>query len=220
MKFIRNLLWKYFKADFLKLHFEEVARSSKYQLEWAHTDSNGRTYSRFVKNDIPLERIGKMEDYMDLMGTGLSRDEIRELIAAADNELALAFNGKKANVSLIGWVHKQILDRSEIILHTDLLYNFLAVQYIRDDEPINEWVESIHVEKVEQFKKDNKDSSTFFFFQVPELKLVNEFLKFSESEWNEYWKDSLRTQAELKQKIDHLVSVKKSSKEIRTPVTT
>lgn len=207
-----KLLWSKYKTEFLKLHFDDVAKSSKYELEWVHTDSNGRTYSRFVKPDLPLERIGKMQDFMDLMGTGLTREEIKDLITAADNEMAMAMAGKKANLSTVGWVHKQILDREEMILHTELLYNFLAVQYIRDDEPINEYVHSIQLEKVEQFKRDNKDSSTFFFFQVPELKLVNEFLRFTEQEWNEYWKDSQKEQSRLTRQIRLLASMKKSSK--------
>jgi len=165
-----------------------------------------------VKPDLPLERIGKMQDFMDLMGMGLTRGEVEELITAADNEMSMAMAGKKANLSTVGWVHKQILDRSEMILHTELLYNFLAVQYIRDDEPTNEYVHSIHVEKVAQFKKDNEGSSTYFFFQVPELKLVNAFLKFTETEWNEYWKDSQKEQSKLTRQINLLASMKRSSK--------
>jgi len=209
-------LYDLHKEEWLKIHFDEIAKASQYKLEWAHTDSNGRSYSRFTRPDLPIERVGKMQDYIDLMSSGLSREELRELISAAENELSKAMAGQKSSPAVIGWTFKQILDRSEMILHTELLYNFLAVQYIRDDEPINEWVEKIHLEKVAQFKEDNKGSSTYFFFQVPELKMVNELLKFSESEWNEYWNESQKIQGELKMKIDHLASVKSSSSGTKT----
>lgn len=220
MNWLLSLIWSRFKRKFLALHHEDLCRESKYAMEWAHTDSKGRTYMRFTKGDLPLERVGKMQDYMDLMSSGLSESELDELVTVADNELALAFAGKKANMSKVGWVFTEIRDRRKMVLHGELLYNFLAVQYIRDDEPVNEFVEWIHREKVEQFKEDNKNSSTYFFFQVPELKLVNDFLKFTETEWNEHWQNCQRQQEQMKKKIALLPSVQGFSKGIKTPART
>lgn len=220
MNFFLSFIWKHYKKKFLALHHEDLCRESKYSLEWAHTDSKGRTYRRFTKADLPLERVGKMQDFMDMMSSGLSESELDDLMTVADNELALAFAGKKANMSKVGWVFTEIRDRRNTVLHADLLYNFLAVQYIRDDEPVNEFVDWIHREKVAQFKEDNKDSSTYFFFQVPELKLVNDFLKFTESEWNEHWQNFQKEQEIQKKKIALLPSVRASSKGTRTPAPT
>jgi hypothetical protein len=105
-------------------------------------------------------------------------------------------------------------------MHTELLYHFVAVQLVREDEPIQHFVEAIHVEKVEQFKKDTADQNTYFFFQVPELKMVNERLKFSPTEWDVSWKDSQRQIDQTQKKISLLASVKESLKGTETTVRT
>lgn len=216
MNVILKYIWSHWKHDLLKYHFTELTKGVKYSMEHAHTDSEGRSYLRFTDAKMPLERIGKMQDYIDLMGSGLSREELSDLIASADNELAKMFSGKKGKVSHVGWVLQQIQDRAHIIMHPELLYHFVAVQLVRDDEPINTFVESIHLEKIAQFKRDNTNYSTYFFFQVPELKMVNERLKFSPTEWDASWKESQKLIEQTKQKIDHLASVKESLNATRT----
>lgn len=214
---IAKLALKYFREDILKLLYSEASKGSSFKMEHALIDGAGRAYRRFTdQDDLPLERIGKMQDYLELMSSGVSEEELSSLVAAADNELARANNQEKFSASKVGWVLQEILLRQKTILHPELLYNLVAVQLVREDEPISEFVESIQQEKVIQFKADTKGKDTYFFFQIPELKLVNKLLKLSESEWNQYWQESLKEISTLNRKLSLLNTVKDSVKKRRT----
>jgi len=120
--------------------------------------------------------------------------------------------GKKGNLAQVGWVLREIRLRQEMVIHTELLYNFIACHYIREDEPLSEWVESIHNEKVEAFKDCVKTRTAYEFFQLPELRNTTAISSMSPEEWNKHWSDSIREQANLQKKIDYLRSELKSER--------
>ncbi len=62
-----------------------------------------------------------MQDFLTMMSAGLDAKELESLIDIANNELALAFVGKKADVSKIGVVLNQIKERQSMIVHDQLL---------------------------------------------------------------------------------------------------
>lgn len=212
MKWLDNWLLKTYGPRIAGLEAARLRSTFKpYATELVFADQNGKRYYRVTGEMQPLERIGKAQDFLTMMASGLTDEELGMLIAVIDNELAKGMAGQKVEFKKMGAALSEISTRKNMILHSELLYNFLAVHYIREDEPANEWIESIHYEKVRQFKKENKGNSTYFFFQVPELKLINGLLRASESEWNEFWQDSLTEQERLKRKVSYLLSEVKST---------
>lgn len=207
-------LYREHKEELNRLMFHDVNPTVDYQMEFAFMDSKGRAYDRFIGSDRPLERSSRMQDYMIQMSSGLSGEELEEILAALDNEMAVAFSAKgKFSPVKVGGLIAEIRDRKNLLIHTELIYHFLAVQVVRrHDEPVDTFVPTIHQEKVDQFKADNAQSGSFFFFQVPELKLVNDFLKFTQEEWNQYWQESQRQIDRTKLRLSRLSGAKESSK--------
>ena len=59
--------------------------------------------------------------------------------------------------------------RKKLCFHTLVFYNILAVQWVREDESVYEFDETIQFEKVQSFIQADKEHTGFFFHQ-PELK--------------------------------------------------
>src|SRR3990167_5295698 len=124
------------------------------KLELCFTDSCGCKYYKFPEAmTLPVERFGKLQEFMMWMSAGLTSTELDTLLDEADKALMSGLTTGK-NASKIGFVLTQIRERKTMVIHTDLLYNFLAVQVIREDEQAEHFNNAIHLDKIEQFKKE------------------------------------------------------------------
>lgn len=199
-------IWEKNKKDFIQMFTDEVSqkRLNKKELEFRFLDSNGKSYFGFPDSlPLPLERWGKSRDFLMWMSNGMSSKEFIELIEVAEkNWLNYIKTGK--NASKVGYIFEELKNRGRMVIHTELLYNFLAVQLIREDEDAESFNAEIHNEKVEQFKKETANGNHYFFFQQPELKKLHEFWNFNQEEWEKYWNESLivqQTQVKILQTI-------------------
>lgn len=185
------------------------------KLELCFTDSNGLRYYKFPEAmSLPVERFGKLQEFMMWMSAGLTSNELDLLLDEADKALTSGLTQGK-NASKIGFVLNQIRDRKTMVIHTELLYNFLAVQVIREDEGVEYFNNAIHLEKIEQFKAENKDGKTYDFFLRIGLKKLNDLFSMSEAEWNQFWGESLAAQKLL---IESIKIISKSESESTEPV--
>lgn len=201
-------IWKKNKDKFLKFFIEESGekRIEKANLEYRFHDSNGKIYYGFPESlPMPLERWGKMKDFLMYMNAGFSLTEYDEMIDLAEkNWVSFIKTGK--NAAKVGYIFQELKNRSRMVIHTELLYNFLAVQLVREDESVEVFNSEIQNEKVEQFKKECVDGNHYFFFQKPELKKLHELWKFTREEWNEYWEESQAKQEILKRSLKNILS--------------
>lgn len=181
------------------------------KLEPCFTDSKGVKYYRFSENaSLPIERFGKLQEYMMYMSAGVTASELDALLEEADKALTEGLTQKK-NAAKIGFIISQIRERKNMVLHTELLYNFLAVQVIREDEQPEHFSNRIQMEKVERFKEETAKGNTYDFFFAIGLKKLNDLYKMSEPEWTQYWEESLQRQAKLQKVLKLLRSEEKSS---------
>lgn len=202
------------RQDLPKLSAEEWFRN----MTMVYVDGKGMRHWRFTAATLqpPLERTAKAMDIIMMMSKGLSGEETTKMVNACTNELALAFSGKKNNAFVnIGAILKAMTDRVNMPFHLDLMYEFLAVWTVREDELPHVFSQEIHEQKVKQFKEDNRGKNSFFFFQVPELKMVNEHLKSTESEWMALCNESQRKIDGLNLWIQSLSNGVKSSQTTR-----
>lgn len=201
-------IWEKNKEAFRKYFIEEtqLKKTNRGDLEYRFHDSNGIAYYGFPDSfPLPIERWGKMKDFLMYMSAGISADEFTQMIDVAEkNWISYIKTGK--NAAKVGYIFQELRNRTKIILHTELLYNFLAVQLIREDEEVEIFNNEIQMQKVEQFKKECSDGKHYFFFQKPELKKLHEFWKFTEAEWNKYWIESQTQQAILKESLKIILS--------------
>lgn len=209
------------RAGILKIFYQEQAKIKfdRKSLEHRYTDAGGHTYSGFPDSlGLPIERFGKMKFYLMWMVSGISPKELNDLLDRADDALGNGISDLK-NAAMIGKIHEEIRGRERLTIHTELLYNFLAVQWCRDDENPLIYNNQIQLEKVEAFKKETASGNTYFFFQQKELKMLSNLFKMSEDEWKRFWEESLSNQAylqALKMMKFSSTSENKESKEIST----
>lgn len=192
---ISRLLWKYFKKPLIAYYVgEQVKPASFSDMEFRFIDSNGVKYYGFGKNmTMPAIRFGKIQEYIMWMSAGLTGNELDSMIDVADKAVFDGLGNPK-NAAKVTMVLQQIRERKGMILHHELIINFLAVQLVREDESITDFDNEIHMAKVDQMLKDAKFLG--FFFRLPELSKLWHLLKMSEAEWKQFWEES-----QLQQKI-------------------
>lgn len=196
IKFLSNLF-----SRNIPIHPIDLSR-----LEFAFTDSNGIKYYKFPENlSLPIERFGQLNKYMMWMVRGLCGDELKEMIDDCDKYLADGLLQKK-NAAKIGYILTQMRERENMVIHTEILYNFIAVQLVREGEPVEFFNNKIHLEKIDAFKDECKKGKTYDFFLRIGLKKLSDMYNMSEEEWNTLWQESELKQEALKRMLHDMRS--------------
>ena len=208
----KKKLFEKYKAEFAQYAYDRKPFTHA-SMEYAYTDTNGLRYFRFPDSlKLPLERFGKMKEFLMWIASGITPAEMDKLI---DMGLGALDNGMKAKGSrsagVIGFVFEELKSRRKLCVHTELLYNFLACQWVREDEDPTLFNNEIQLQKVAQFKEEVRGKDSYFFFQNKELKWLHDKLNLSQSEWIAYWEDSLIQQQSLEEMIQIISSDQKYS---------
>jgi len=185
-------------------------------LDFAFKDDQHHYYRINTQLGIGLEHYGKAMEFTMWMAAGLQPKEMNSILDVMERTLEALVEGKKGNLANLGWAIQELRLRQSMVIHTELLYQFIACHYIREDEPMTEWIESIHNEKVEAFKAIVKVQGAYDFFQLPELMNLTAISNMSPDEWNQYWSTSIREQENLTKKIKHLRSGLRSAPDRKT----
>lgn len=186
--------------------------ASHLQLEYGFTDSNGVNYNKFPKGtDIPVERMGKINEYQMWLSAGLNHTELDKFLAEMESAIADGLKQSDRNVARIGACIFKIRERKNMVVHTELFYNYVAVQLIREDEDPAIFNETIHQEKITQFKKEVQAGNSYDFFFKIGLSKLSSLQDFSPSEWNQHWDNCLKEEQLLEKEIAMIHSAKKSS---------
>lgn len=198
------------------LREEQNSKNPYTKLQHCYTDLNGMHYYIFPDGmSLPIERTGKLQDFYMYINTGMSATEWHKAIDVIDEALYKGLANTKV-AGTIGAQNKVLKDMIGMVFHTELIYNMVAVQMIREDEQPFEFSQPIHEEKVAQFKLESKNNSTYFFFQtlpIKDLRLLDNFLKLSQAEFTALWLESEIRQMENQKINDYL---KQLLKEIST----
>lgn len=186
-------------------------------LDYAFTDLNGKRYYKIPIEvmTVPLERVGKSQDFTMYMAAGMTPENIKKFTRIAITEIENLVRGLPGSLPKATIALNEIEQACDIVIHTELLYQFIAVNYIREDEDPFEYSENIQVEKVEMFKRLNKEKHAFFL-NLPELKNVSKFLNSSPEELDDLWKDSQRKIRRQEQVLAALESMTSSGKNKKT----
>lgn len=193
------------RQEFLRLEREKYApKFDRGILEERFTDSQGRRYYGFPSTvDLPLERYARLREFLSWLSSGVTGDELKKLLDAADAALAAGIKTGK-NAARIGLVLSELRERADVVLHHELLVHFLAVQLIREDERPEVFDGALHRQKVEDLLQESRDGNPFFFsLRWPELKKLRETFEWSPEEWTRYWHES-RVQI---QRLDHVLKI-------------
>ena len=157
------------------------------------------------------------------MSAGMTATEMTSLIGVVKDALGslveeMSTKEKKHNALVkAGAAVNEMEMRANLVIHTELLYNFVAVHYIREDEPIDQYVETIQQEKVDAFKAMVSEGGAYGFFStLPELANINKSMNLSPEEWDGYWNASIKEQQRLRKVIQYLKSERKLEQDRKT----
>ena len=202
-----KILWKFFGNGLLPYYLSAQNKPVTHQnLEYAFTDTQGKKYYRFPQSvSMPVERYGHLTKFITLMSARLTPDNMDRLL---DKALSIIQEGigKDKNAAKVAALIYELKDRDKWIVPAQLVYDILAVQYIREDELPDTFSNEIHKEKVSTFMNDISKSS--FFFHLPELKKLTNSTLMSQEEWEKYCEESM-AQNEAISGILKIISLKK-----------
>jgi hypothetical protein len=177
---IARFFYWLFKSQIKKIQFSEQSKKVGFEkLAFVFTDSNGKDYYRYT-NDLEILEIE----------SGLSGNELERIINAID--AAINEKDKKGmmspNIGKIGFLIQEIKNRKEILIHPELLFEAVAILYIREDEDPAIVDREILKEKIEQLKKDSVEG-LYDFFYTSGLSTYIPFLEKSPEEWMGYYEE-------------------------------
>lgn len=160
-------------------------------LVFAFTDTHGKSYYEFPEGlAMPMTRIFKIQDYMTWMSRGLTADNIRDIGDRMDILLTEGIKTGKNGVKL-GVLISELRDRNERFVPLELVYNYLACYYVREDENTLIVNEQIQKEKVAEFKNAAETVGLdSFFFQLKEYKRLSASLTTLNVNWDDIVQES------------------------------
>jgi hypothetical protein len=173
-------VWDKHKDELLALHRAESRKPITHaMLEECYTDLNGKRYYRYTKAmGLSVDRLGQLSLFYQYLGKGLSPDEDSAIDEGISNAIEDGVRDPKKKVMVrIAALIEERNRRKQMCFHTELFYNILCVQWIREDENPLTFDETIHREKVDQMMKEQDN---YFFFRQPELIELANSLKITE----------------------------------------
>lgn len=154
-----NWIEKYFQK---RINKKLAIKLTVNNLTYSFTDDDGYSYYTFPKEvELPISRMGKLQEYLMWMAKGVSKEEYIKAIDYAESSLINGLKDSKG-VAKIGFVLHELKDRCNMVVHDELFYNIIAVQIVREDESPTEFNNEIHLQKVAAFKALDKKNDSFF----------------------------------------------------------
>lgn len=187
MIFVKLLYWL-FEKQILKIYFNKQSPKIGFSdMVKAFVDGNGIQYYTWEDDfHIPINRFKEIQVNLLRIKMGLSNEEINLFCDTMD----VALNkGNKPDIARIGHLITEMRSRQEMLLHPNLLFELIALKYVREDEQPHEVSEKIQSEKVEQFKKDSGGGLYSFFYK----RGISNYLPYItklESDWDIYWEEA------------------------------
>lgn len=186
-------------------------------MEYAFKDLDGNEYYRFPPTTaFPLARHAKRGEIIAWMSAGLTASELHSLLDLADKELENMVMGKTGSLAKVGAIHSQIRMRKDLVIHTELMYQFIGVHYLLKDEPLYTVSDEIMDLKIESFKKMVAGGLLLDFFQLPELNNICNTIGLSRDEFQQAWIESEVEMKLMNQKIKYLTSESRLHKREKT----
>lgn len=205
-------LFKKHKDELTRLYLKDSYKPVTHaNLEYFFTDSSDKLlkWYRYPKNmAMPVDRLGMLLKFTQYLAKGLSPEEDESLDQIIEDAIENGLKNPKAkSAAIISTVLTEKKKRRKLCFHTELFYNYLAVQLVREDENPLEYDNEIQMQKVEQLKKEKPDEGMMFFFRQPELEKLKSLLQITQEELEKLLEESKQEIQLLREKVDYLRSL-------------
>ncbi len=204
---IGKFLYRHFKDSILQVQFNEQSKKKGFEkMKKMFVDSNGKAYYRYIDDlEIPIMRKGQLEKVLKEIQMGISVDESNKI----DEFILDEINKPKVDRAVIGHLILERKNREKLLIHPELLFEAVAIMYIREDEEPTLVDKEITRQKIEQLKKDSV-GGLYDFFYSSGINTYLPFLEKSEEEWQEYWEQGIAQSRELLVKLQNFRNQEKS----------
>lgn len=202
-----NHVWQAHKDELTKLFLSENVKPVTHKnLELRHIDKMGRKYFGFPKSmHLSVDRMGMLLTFTSYLSKGLSPEEDEKLDNLIHEAIEKGLKNPQAkSAAVISTVLTEKAKRRKLCFHTDIFYNYLCVQLIREDEDPEFFDSDIHVQKMDTFKKEHGQENIRFFFPMPELKKLSDSLTLTEENIQILSEESLKEIHLLQEKVSYL----------------
>lgn len=199
-----RLLFLIFKKRFLQLAFNSQSKKIGLEnMQQVFIDSNGARYFSLPDDlDLPIARGKEVQKRIQLIQASMSEPNLRLFLEAMKKALG---DGKKPDVAVIGFLVIELEKRLGIYVDMDLLFDTVALAYIREDEKVEIIDSVIHKEKIEQFKKDSQGGLYDFFYSAGLIGFIPYAAK-SPEEWSEFFEKSELKMKSIQRFLNHYIT--------------
>lgn len=194
---IAKLLYKWFPKEFNQLVWDSTYKPKKNQgLKYAFTCEGHRYYVYESLFEMPVERLGRAQDFVLQLQRMVSESELDKFLEAMESALFESTSGEKLKgLSKIGFLIGEMKERKKLLLHPEIMMELSGCMLIREDQDPGVWDAEFEQKKIEIFRKNYKGKGLYDFFVLGGLnQFFPNFSSFGK-DWETYWE---MAQARLK----------------------
>lgn len=194
---IAKLLYKWFPKEFNQLVWDSTYKPKKNQgLKYAFTCEGHRYYVYESLFEMPVERLGRAQDFVLQLQRMVSESELDKFLEAMESALFESTSGEKLKgLSKIGFLIGEMKERKKLLLHPEIMMELSGCMLIREDQDPGVWDAEFEQKKIETFRKNYKGKGLYDFFVLGGLnQFFPNFSSFGK-DWETYWE---MAQARLK----------------------
>lgn len=165
-----------YKPDMMKgLKFALVCEGHKYYI-----------YQNIF--DIPIERMGRIQDLVIQLQRMVSKEELDVFLENMENALNASVSGAAVkNLAQIGFLVGEMRKRKEMLIHPDVMMELAGAVLIREDQNPGEWNAEFEQKKVESFRNAYKGKELYDFFVLAGLSQYFPNMEYLEEDWTIFW---------------------------------
>lgn len=187
-----HLIYKAFKKQFNQIVWDETYKPDKMRgLKFAMICEGHRFYVYNNVFDVPIERMGRVQDFIIQLNRVVSNEELATFIENMEKALYESTSGDKVkDLAKIGFFIGELKSRKEMLIHPEIMMELAGALYIREDQDPAEWNDEFEHKKVEMFRKNYTSGKLYDFFVQAGLTQFFPNFESLEKDWMILWEQS------------------------------
>lgn len=187
-----RLLYKLFKKELTQIVWDETYKPDKMRgLKFALVCEGHKFYVYNNIFDIPIERMGRIQDFIIQLNRVVSNEELQKFVEQMEKALYNTTSGDKLkDLSKIGFLIGELKARKDMLLHPEIMMELAGALFIREDQDPAEWNDEFEHEKVKMFRKNYVGGQLYDFFVTAGLSQFFPNFESLEKDWTILWEQS------------------------------
>jgi hypothetical protein len=186
---IHKIVYKLFQRELTQMVWDETYKPDMMKgLKFALVCEGHKYYIYSNIFDIPIERMGRVQDLVIQLQRMVSREELDVFLENMENALNASVSGAAVkNLAQIGFLVGEMRKRKEMLIHPDIMMELAGAVLIREDQNPGEWNAEFEQKKVEAFRNAYKGKALYDFFVLAGLSQYFPNLEYLEEDWIIFW---------------------------------